>query len=71
MGVVKLGLMAGQVIPRVLQVSVCEYLLLYAFNYLLTDDDKAVLVGKTKSKQVFRSTRNSFNKLLQNFKKYI
>ena len=31
----KLGLMAVQVIPRVLQVSVCEYLLLYAFTYLL------------------------------------
>ena len=29
------------------------------------------LLGKTKSKKAFRSTRNAFNKLLQNFKIYL
>ena len=33
---------------------------------IFPDDDKAVLV---KSKQAFRSTQNTFNKLLRNLKK--
>ena len=28
-------------------------------------------LGKTKPKQAFKSTQNAFNKLQQNFKKYI
>jgi len=35
---------------------------------IFLDDDGAV---KTKPKQAFRSTWNTFNKLLQNFKNYL
>ena len=34
---------------------------------IFPDDDEAYWLGKTKPKQAFRLTRNTFNNLLQNF----